>query len=1399
MTDDPGSQAAILDWFDQLCDLSDASLKQRIAEVPEDLRPRVEAMLASDRSGRSLDVSIVQWALAVDVVADGAPPERELPEQIGPYRRLYPLGQGGMGRVFVAEQESPRRRVALKVLHSGRTAVSEAQALADVRDVHIPHVIEVGQHGDLAWLAMELVHGDALDAWARGRGLDERVAVLARIARGVAAAHAAGVLHRDLKPANVVVEPSGVPRIVDFGLAGDTDSELVLAGTLAYLSPERLDGEAASERSDVFALGVTAFEVLCGERPWPRASHPSLSAERIVRSRTLALPTTSGLGADLEAIVRMALSPGADRYPSAAALADDLEAWLAHRPLQAYPLGPAGRARLWARRQRGLLVAMGATAALVGASAVGVLGGLWGHGVWVRGENERIAEERLDALLPTLAQRLEAGERDRATEVLESFVADASVRDTPAVAEAWLAHHEQLLAAGDVAGAREMLARAYLAAGEAQRRPVRRAMARLLARERDWERLLETLEGDADPEVRPLRAAALVALRRFDTPGATVSPVLEGPFAALRSAHRTPFRPLWIEPLPPEAGGGAVLVAQDEGRVVWVDTVPGLPERRSVALPPMSFGFNHPLLAAGDEPVLVGFPAGERGALQAWSLGEDLSPLGEVSDETAFLGDATFADVDGDGVRELYTGSQYPTRALTRSDRGEDGWEARNALSGDGSIGADLRQVLAVDLDRDGDDELVVATGLWEGDDLRVYDGGPDGLVLKQRFRFQGGPDAALTTGPDGARWLIVGVSAVEDLYANGPASPSRLAPGLHGFRVGDDGTLVHALEVPPPPGPFVVAGIHPGDFDGDGRVEIAAHVNANGPYLWLVGLSAGTDGTVAGEGMLVHGAEPFAVVDVDGDGSDELLARLWDDDHHLWVLGQGDAALPVVAEARKDDVATGARAILDLVRFGFELETAGALSSQAEAMATDRAAAADFALAAALWVRQRRPGDAVRMYDRALSLRDDPEWRVLRASAAAQAHRDGPPDWRVAGDEVSGALEWRRPAVLSADPDGLRIDAIGADGLLAELPLDPTDSGEVGLDVGVTVEQLEPGVIVSFELVDRSGEPIQTLALEAWGGNLRVGQISHCSDRGLRERARRYTALERERHAALHRLFVHRGLREGAAETVCELTPGGGAASTFVRATSAEDAPAALRIRIDAEPQVAAGHAKVTVHDLSVWGGTARPVEDPPWIRAWAASRLQEARAAAPDAVARVELDVALGEWDAALAGLRALDLEEPEVRAMVLRGLKRDPGPWIPLVRARTPEGFGALYAEVWAESLASQRTEAVRATVSHPFVDDLEPTTPEVRSLLLQRALLLASEGQTARARRLYERLLPGADGDTAVRARIELAVVMHDGGKSEIARRLCQEAEALDHRLRVQDAALDRPAVAEACGR
>jgi len=393
------------------------------AECGDDaeLRREVERLLsAPDTGGASLGMAVASAAREVLSGGDLA----ETGTEIGPYCILRHLASGGMGEVYLAEQERPvQRRVALKTIKRGmdtteilRRFDSERHALSRMHHPNVARVLDAGRTPDgRPYFAMDYVAGPAITDFCDQARLpvDERLRLMIDVCAGVQHAHQQGILHRDLKPSNVLVEEVDgrpVPRIIDFGIAkaiGESDAPATqvtergrVLGTPVYMSPEQagLGGGLVDTRSDVYSLGVLLYQLLVGvppldvgpsaadsgetlrrireeepRRPSARLSADDGSAPGIAEARrTTVSALTHRLRGELDWIVLKALEKEPNRrYRTPAELAGDLARYFTNDPIEARPPSRSYRARKFVRRHRAAVVAASMVTVALVAGIVG--------------------------------------------------------------------------------------------------------------------------------------------------------------------------------------------------------------------------------------------------------------------------------------------------------------------------------------------------------------------------------------------------------------------------------------------------------------------------------------------------------------------------------------------------------------------------------------------------------------------------------------------------------------------------------------------------------------------------------------------------------------------------------------------------------------------------------------------------------------------------------------------------------------------------------------------------------------------------------------------------------------------------------------------------------------------
>jgi serine/threonine-protein kinase len=404
MSDDiHGRWARISALFDELAELDPQACAARLAALRDEgedasVLQQVQALLAADAAASGvLDRGVQAIApTVVDALAQGqsvSVSDEPAPAAIGRFRLVRLLGRGGMGEVYLAEstQGGFVQQVALKLLKRGmdsdeilRRFVQERRILAQLNHAHIAGLVDGGVSADgRPYYAMEYVAGESLTDYAHNHALGarERVQLMALICDAVAHAQSRLVVHRDLKPSNILVDTDGQPRVLDFGIAkilSDSGEEGltrtgVRALSPAYAAPEQIHGEPVSTATDVYALGVVIYELLCGQLPRRRSGATLAEADPLTLierpSQVLRRASVAEAGAiygrrggerearliagDLDTIVLTALKREPERrYVNANALGADLRRWLEGRTISARPDSAAYRARQFVRRHR---------------------------------------------------------------------------------------------------------------------------------------------------------------------------------------------------------------------------------------------------------------------------------------------------------------------------------------------------------------------------------------------------------------------------------------------------------------------------------------------------------------------------------------------------------------------------------------------------------------------------------------------------------------------------------------------------------------------------------------------------------------------------------------------------------------------------------------------------------------------------------------------------------------------------------------------------------------------------------------------------------------------------------------------------------------------------------------
>ena len=373
--------------FEELCDEDGPVREERLASLGDEaLASDVRALLDADGAADGMERPAAEHLGEPPSVAGLEAPV--LPSAIGEFEILRLLGEGGMGIVYEAVALSPRRKVALKVIRQGlltdahlRRFQREALVLALIEHPGVARIYSAGtatvEGVDRPFIAMELVRGATIVEYAEANKLDlaGRLGLVAQLLEAVHFAHRQGVVHRDLKPANVLVTAAGHIKVLDFGVAhiADPDSSLFTSatgvgevlGTLPYMSPEQIvtdeDDVHVDVRSDVYAAGVIAYQLLSGRLPLDVRRRSLVEAARIIAEedpKSLASIDTR-LRGDVDWIIQTALAKDRrDRYDSADAFRSDIQRFLEDEPVHARPPSKVDQIAKFARRNRGLVLGL---------------------------------------------------------------------------------------------------------------------------------------------------------------------------------------------------------------------------------------------------------------------------------------------------------------------------------------------------------------------------------------------------------------------------------------------------------------------------------------------------------------------------------------------------------------------------------------------------------------------------------------------------------------------------------------------------------------------------------------------------------------------------------------------------------------------------------------------------------------------------------------------------------------------------------------------------------------------------------------------------------------------------------------------------------------------------------
>ena len=1366
---------------------------------------------AADDERQATTVSTAAGADAVDAAMPA------VGERIGSYVLLTELGRGGMGRVYLAEDERLRRKVAIKfvAVHGAaarRRFLDEAQVTARCTHPNIVVIHDIAEHDGVPFMVLEYVRGPSLAALLRDVPLppDQAVSIMTQVARALAHAHANGVIHRDLKPANILLGADGTAKVVDFGIARSLDQlepERHAAGTLPYMAPEQLAGGPIDPRADLFAFGVTLFQLLQGRRPL----HALADDELVDHLRELdrPLPSLAALRPDLPPALtaladRCLAKPVDARIGSAADVLTTLEG-LSSEPAVT-PKPPSSRGRR--------LAAAVAAAAVLAAVAVFAVAR---HERRARpAEAHAAVIARLDELFAELDRLHAAGALAEEQRLFQEFL--EAERDPAVIAQAWLRRADRELARDELEPARISYSAAYArgAAALLQHQALV-GLATVYLHGWEWDRLVAAIAVDATLGVAPddqagfLRDRSLLAVRAPDT-GLAPSPPTAAVAAALLHGTPSPTAAWQVVAVDVDGDGRDEVLALEDGALVLRGGNP-LVERGRRDVPGIERIHCAGAGAAGAYAVTA-----KAAHFEIVELTADSPPVPIDALRTRVPTQCAWHDLDGDGAVELY---MLGARALHRIVRDRDGaWRARRH-----ELGSEAWDLVGGDLDGDGRQELIVSVGEWRAYDVRVYRLAPDGaLALRDRIRLGVVTDLVALGRGAGGRGTIAAWK--DDVWASArhlPAGHPFGAPaGIYLLELAGDKLAVrrrfdlpHAARIHGSNNELLAA-----ELDGDGRVDLLVTVcdqerlfTAKSDHerrCNLVVMLAQPDGEV--EVRVLGGFDAVARVQADDDAADEVVAYI-DAGDTPWVLGAGSRAVPArafptVTSAPPPRSVAGQRAVAaawqraeDLAAIGLVEAAADALrriggfgaSPAAQRDALRRAAAllrghgqsaADVLEALSRLEAPRSRGqidarlDALDEYLASAQLA--PARRVAELLRADEAALSAADRGRLTGIEAElggerialfdGALHptWRVDPTLAHVPPGSRglvIETLTPD-RAAEVPL-VRGPGALGLVIDAQVTRTEWAGQVTFRLGPRDRAEPGAILASVWGrggGGINRRQIT-CFATPLQRWDRSRPAPRADDPLALR---IEVTIVPSRRVARCTITLDGEAASSQFAIAPGDATDWALTVEGGSSSAMTAAAARIST--IEVTGFTPGAVAADP--RARAAFALAEHRAG--DALGALAALTGADRTAWATRALEVLALDElgdrPRAIALIRDAVPPTPelarllrvreGQLAPVIRAALGRRVAPALLEAWSRTIEHDLHEPRVLTATLRDLDDLPAPTAATRDSTLAllwyrgQALFLAGRPDEGRRTILAALALARPDLPDPLRQMVEM---------------------------------------------